>query len=136
MARLIVLDSREWIEIKNSAGEVTGGFLFNPTDMDIIKRAEQIAKFFENVDVPEDAEGLMKLNDDIRKQFDILLGESASGALFEHTSPMALREDGSWYCEYVLDVIIPFIEGEFNTRIKRANDRVAKYTRKYTKKKA
>ena len=32
--------------------------------------------------------------------------------------------------------IIPFIEGEFNTRIKRANDRVAKYTRKYTKKKA
>ena len=70
MARQIVLDSREWIEIKNSAGEVTGGFFFNPTDMDIIKRAEQIAKFFETVDVPEDAEGLTKLNDDIRKQFD------------------------------------------------------------------
>lgn len=136
MARQIVLDSREWIEIKNSAGEVTGGFFFNPADMDLVKRAEQTAKFFENIQVPEDADGLIRLNDEIRKQFDFLLGESASKALFEHASPMDLREDGAWYCEYVLDVIIPFIEGEFNTRIKRANERVTKYTRKYAKKKA
>lgn len=134
MARQITLDQREWIEIKNTAGDITGGFFFNAADMDIIKRAEKVMKFFETVEVPTDGDGLMKLNDDIRAQFDYLLGESASGALFEHTSPMALREDGSWYCEYVLDVIIPFIEGEFNTRVKRANERVAKHTRKYTKK--
>lgn len=134
MAKQIVLDSREWIEIKNTAGEVTGGFFFNPADVDLLKRAEKVVKFFETAEVPTDAEGLMKLNDDIRGQFDYLLGDSASGALFEYASPIDLREDGSWYCEYVLDVIIPFIEGEFNTRIKRANDRISKHTRKYTKK--
>ena len=136
MARQIVLDSREWIEMKNSAGEVTGGFFFNPTDMDLIKRTEKVVKFFETVEDPTDAEGMVQLNDDIRKQFDYLLGESASGALFEHMSPLALREDGSWYCEYVLDVIIPFIEAEFDTRVKRSNERVAKHTGKYTRKKS
>ena len=29
MARQITLDQREWIEIKNTAGDVTGGFFFN-----------------------------------------------------------------------------------------------------------
>ena len=46
MAKQIVIDDREYIEIVDKNGTVTGGFMFNPADLDIIKRADTVQKKF------------------------------------------------------------------------------------------
>ena len=43
MARELVLDTREWIEIKDTRGNVTGGFYWNPSDLDVAKRFSKIS---------------------------------------------------------------------------------------------
>lgn len=53
MARQIKIDDREWIEIVNSSGEVTGGFYWNPSDLDIVKRCEKVMDFFDGMEVPK-----------------------------------------------------------------------------------
>ena len=44
MARQLKIDDREWIEVTDAAGNVTGGFWWNPSDLDIIKRCEKIGR--------------------------------------------------------------------------------------------
>ena len=41
MARQIQVNDQEWIEIINQEKEVTGGFWWNPSDLDIVKRCEK-----------------------------------------------------------------------------------------------
>lgn len=136
MARQITLDDRELIEIVNSQGAVTGSFLFNPTDLDIIQRCEKVAEFFNNFRVPEHDDNRKALDDasaQIKEQFDYLLDTEASATLFAHSNPLSLWEDGRTYCEYVLDVIRKFVENEFHIRTEKMQNRVDKYTEKYVK---
>lgn len=133
MARQISLDEREWIEIVNSKKEVTGGFWWNPADMDIVKRCEKTIENFNNLEVTgKDENALFRTAEYIKEQFDYLISPGASEELFKHCNPLSPREDGTLYCEYVLDILVNFIESEMNTRVKRTTDRIEKYTKKYT----
>ena len=134
--RHIVIDDLETIEIKNSKGEVTGEFLWNPTDFDIIKRYDKVREYFENMktdgnDADEDA--AMKISDDIKENFDYLLNSKASETLFKNCNPLTPRGNGELYAEYVLNIIVKFIEKEMDTRLKKAKTRADKYTKKYHK---
>lgn len=132
MARAITLESYEWIEIKDATGNVTGGFQWNPADLDIVKRCEEVISRFESLEDPgNDDEAIYKVSDEIKKQFDYLLNTDAS-ALFP-VNPLSPRADGELYAEYVLGVLTKFIEDEMDVRIKRTNARIKKYTGKYAK---
>ncbi len=137
MARQITLDDRELIEITDSAGNITGSFFGNPSDFDIIKRCDVAAKFFENAKIPDASAGpdeIYQFSDEVKKVFDNLLNsQGASDVLFKNANPLSPCADGTLYCQYVLEVLISFIEKEFNTRIKKVSSRVKKYTDKYTK---
>lgn len=136
MARQIALDDREYIEIVNSRKEVTGGFWWNPADLDIAKRAEKVIEFFENLKLTRDAKAdeLFEISDKIKDQFDYLLSPGAAEELFKYSNPLSLRPDGPLYCEYVLSTIAQFIESEMNVRLKKTSARIKKYTEKYAKK--
>lgn len=133
MARELVLDTREWIEIKDTRGNVTGGFYWNPSDLDVANRCEKVVEVFEKLHVDENAgdEELYKVSDEIKKQFEYLLNTDVS-ALFQN-NPLSPRPDGTLYAEYLLDVITTFIETEMDVRIKRTSARIKKYTGKYKK---
>lgn len=133
MARELVLDTREWIEIKDTRGNVTGGFYWNPSDLDVANRCEKVVEVFEKLHVDENAgdEELYKVSDEIKKQFEYLLNTDVS-ALFQ-INPLSPRPDGTLYAEYLLDVITTFIETEMDVRIKRTSARIKKYTGKYKK---
>ena len=133
MARELVLDTREWIEIKDTRGNVTGGFYWNPSDLDDANRCEKVVEVFEKLHVDENAgdEELYKVSDEIKKQFEYLLNTDVS-ALFQ-INPLSPRPDGTLYAEYLLDVITTFIETEMDVRIKRTSARIKKYTGKYKK---
>lgn len=135
MARQITLDSREKIEIVNSDGDVTGFFWWNPTDFDIAKRCEKVLEFFDNFKMPdgEEENKLFEMTDQVKQQFNFLLdSKDAADELFQ-CNPFTLREDGTLFCEYVLEVLVQYIESEMNRRIERSSNKVKKYTDKYTK---
>ncbi len=136
MARQIKIDDREWIEIVNSSGEVTGGFYWNPSDLDIVKRCEKVMDFFDGMEVPKkesEADTLFALSDAIKEQFDYLISPGASETLFKYANPLSPREDGSLYAEYVLGQIITFIESELNVRMKKTTAKIEQYTKDYKK---
>lgn len=137
MGRQLKIDDREFIEIANSSGQVTGGFYWNPSDLDIVKRCEKVMDFFEHMEAPKSEDGtelLFTLSDDIKQQFDFLISPGASDALFQYANPLSPREDGSLYAEYVLGQIISFIESELDVRIKKTTKKIDQYTKKYQKK--
>lgn len=135
MARQLRIDDREWIEVTDAAGNVTGGFWWNPSDLDIIKRAEKTLSFFETAELPDvdtDFDKLYEFTNQVKKEFDDLLNsEGASDVLFKNANPLTPRPDGTLHCQYVLDVLVNFISKELNTRIKKKSSRVKKYTDKY-----
>ena len=133
MARDIVLEEREWINIKNPEGEITGGFYFNPTDFGIADRCDEVIKWFDELKIPEEFgnDERKELEKGIKDQFDYLLGGEASAQLFKFASPISMRVDGTLFAEYVLSVMTAFIEKEFTERTKKANKRIEKYTEKY-----
>lgn len=134
MARQIKIDQREFIEIVSSDGKVTGGFYWNPSDLDIVKRCEKVMDFFEHMEVPKkesETDTLFALSDVIKQQFDYLISTGASEALFKHANPLSPREDGSLYAEYVLDQIVAFIESELDVRMRKTTAKIEKYTKDY-----
>ena len=135
MARQLKIDDREWIEVTDAAGNVTGGFWWNPSDLDIIKRCEKTLNFFETAQIPDvdtDLDKLYEFTDQVKTAFDELLNSSgASDVLFKNANPLTPRPDGTLHCQYVLDVLVDFISKEMNTRIKKSSSRVKKYTDKY-----
>ena len=112
---------------------MTGGFYWNPSDLDVANRCEKVVEVFEKLHVDENAgdEELYKVSDEIKKQFEYLLNTDIS-ALFQ-INPLSPRPDGTLYAEYLLDVITTFIETEMDVRIKRTSARIKKYTGKYKK---
>lgn len=132
MARELVLETRDWIEIKDPKGNVTGGFYWNPSDLDIVKRCEEVIDAFEKMEVRgESTEDFFRVSDEVKKQFEYMLNTDVE-ALFP-VNPLSPRADGLLYAEYLLDVIVKFIESELDVRMKKATARMKKYTDKYKK---
>ncbi len=135
MARQLQLDDREWIEITNSDGQVTGGFFWNPSDLDIVKRCEKVMDFFEHLEIPAGSskmETIFLVSDAIKQQIDFLIPGSAE-TLFKNINPLSPRSDGTLFAEYVMQQLTEFIESELNIRMKKTTEKIKQYTEKYSK---
>lgn len=131
MARQLVLDSQEWIEIINKNKEVVGGFYWNPSDLDIVKRAKKVIDYFNNVGVDDNTD-IFVLSEEVKKQFNYLLqNDNAADELFKYSNPFTPLPNGTFFAEYVLDTVVSFIETEMGTRMKKSAARIKRYTEKY-----
>ncbi len=116
-------------------GEIIGQFRFNPSDMDIVRRYETVVDALNAITIAEDAgaDELLKISDEIKKQFDYLLNYNVSEGIFAKCNPFSMTAGGDFYFENVLDGIAGLIEKTTNQRIEKKRKKIEKATAKYHK---
>lgn len=114
-------------------GELIGQFAFNPNDLDILKRYEIVVNALEKIKVPKDADAdaILAVSDELKKQMDYLLNFPVSDDIFAKCNPLTLTENGNFYIENVIDGIAGLIEQVMNTRIEKKRKKIEKATAKY-----
>ena len=130
---LTVDTGKTTVPIREKDGELIGELTFNPNDFDILKRYEKVVEALEHFDVPEDADGVFAVSDEIKKQIDFLLNYPTSEGIFAKCNPLTLTENGDFYFENVLDGIASIIEQVTNQRVQKKLEKVRKATVKYHK---
>lgn len=122
------------VEVRDR-NEKIGEFRYNPSDIDIAQRYEQVAKNLEDAKISDnpDVEEVFAFSNMIKDQFDYLLNYKVSDALFAKCNPLTPLSDGEFYCVRVLDGIVKLFEDTTNQRIARKKAKINKATAKYHK---
>lgn len=122
------------IEI-NDRGEKMGEFRFNPSDLDIVKRYEDVVEYLKGVTLGENAgaEEVLAFSEKIKEQFDYLLNYKVSDIIFAKCNPLTPLANGDFYCENVLEGIAGIIEQSTNQRVEQKKAKIRKATAKYHK---
>lgn len=110
-----------------------GAFRFNPSDLDIAKRYDQVIEKLNNMEISEDIDKVLELSDEIKTQIDYLLGFKVSDDIFAHCNPFSPTANGDLFIEVVLDGIANIVESETKQRIEKKQARIKKATKKYSK---
>lgn len=116
-------------------GEIIGQFRFNPTDVDILRRYETVVDDLNAITVTDGAgaDEMLRISDEIKKQFDYLLNYNVSDGIFAKCNPFSMTASGDFYFENVLDGIAKLIEQTTNQRIEKKRKKIQKATAKYKK---
>lgn len=142
---IVVNDGRRRVRIQNQLGEDIGVFMFNPTDLNIINRYNEVADQFKDVVAPlkgasitaegdaADEESIEILNAAENKMIELLdyvIGGDSRAAFFGKVQIFS-PSDGSFYCENVLNALGQYISMKFDKEIHAINSRVEKHTHGY-----
>lgn len=116
-------------------GEVFSSFRMNPTDVNLLKRAEEVAAGidelkgrFSNDPTSED---ILALNCEIEKQINYLLGYDASRDIFGEVTATTVSQDGDIFAFVVLDTITEKLKPELEKRKLKMQKSIERYTAKY-----
>ena len=142
---IVVEEGYKLIKIQNELGEQVGVFRFNPTDINIVNRYNEIAPKFqealkgvENAGVDENGEGtdeesieiLNEAEEKIIELLDYMTKSDSRSAFFSRTH-MFTPVGGNFYCENVLVQLGAFISKKFDAEIQAVNNRVEKHIHGY-----
>lgn len=132
--QLTVDDGSIEVEVANKAGEILGTFVFNPTDLDIIKRYENVVNELKKIKVAENADDkeVFRISDIISEQFNVLLNNDVSKTLFSKCNPLTPLENGEFFYLEVISQIGKLIDRTCKTRINptKVNNALKKYRNK------
>lgn len=103
---------------------------FDPSDIGIMERAEEVGKYLENIK-PKDETEVLSASKEVKKQIDYLLNTQAADQIFSISNPFSLLDSGKFFVEEVLDAINHLVEKEMNHKMKKVNRRLEAYTEKY-----
>ena len=80
------------VVLTNEDDTEIGRFSFNPVDLNIIRRYEEVVANLEKMEVPEDAteKDILELSDRLEEQIDYLLNSKASKSVFAICNPLTL----------------------------------------------
>lgn len=122
----------------NNEGKVFSSFKLNPTDINVVARAEEATEYFKQFEdsIQKAASGkeMAELNKQIEDKINYLLGYEASKDLFkEPITATTVFGNGQVFAHIVLDKIAEAIAPEIEKRKKKMQAVVNKYTEKYTK---
>ena len=142
---IVVNDGRRRVRIQNQLGEDIGVFLFNPTDLNIVNRYNEVADQFKDVVAPlnnasitadgdaADEDSISILNTAENKMIELLdyvINGDSRSAFFGKVQVFS-PTDGSFYCESVLNALGQYISMNFDKEISAINSRVEKHTHGY-----
>lgn len=117
--------------------EVFSSFWINPTDVNLIARAEEVSAYFDKRkdEIPEvmDTEAMQALNAEIEDKICYLLGYDARQDVFGAISATTISPDGEIFAWVLLDYIVEQLGPEMEKRRKKMQEGVAKYAQKYEK---
>ena len=134
MNKIVVDDGLKTYTIENKRGDYLGEFTFNPADTNIVKRHEEVIDFLNSVNLEEYSDGkISDLEDVLKSKIDYLLNADTSETFFKICGPMTPLVSGETFVENIIAAIGLVIEKEMGVRMKKANDRISKYTQKYSK---
>lgn len=108
----------------------------NPTDLDLINRANDLIEYLNNMGGDDDGDPLdqiAKAKEEIAKRLNALFNTDIATPIFAVMSPFTPQPNGQTYIEVIIDKLTDIIESELNTRIKKVQSRMNKYTAKYHK---
>lgn len=136
MGKIVVDRGLETFTIEDKKGNVLGSFEMNPSDMEMVKRYEEVSKTIEHLtdDVSEDdnsLETLLLMEKKISEQIDYLFNASVADSFFSITSPFTILANGEFFIENVLNAIGKLIEEETGKKYKKIQTKVNKYAVKY-----
>lgn len=114
-------------------GEKIGEFRFNPADIDIVKRYENVVEYLNSVNFDKEAtaEDVMKFTDELKEKFNYLLNYNVAEGLFSKCNPLTPLANGDFYCENVLEGIAGLVETEMGSRIEKKKAKIRRATAKY-----
>ena len=144
---ITVDDGTTRVPIKNRQGQEIGVFYFRPTDINLIKRYNEIADKFDDIVAPleniniandgtaadDDAASIAAINDAEKRLYgaiDYLFGGNMSEAFFGSMNPFS-PVNGHFYCESAINAVGVFIQNQFAAETKKVNAKVASYTSPY-----
>ena len=121
----------------NEDDEVFSSFKMNPTDINLVKRAEEVSEFFsekamkagENATAAE----LAEINAEIEEKINYLLGYDAREEIFGNITATTVSEDGEIFANVLFEFILEKIQPEIEKRKQKMQAGVNKYTEKYLK---
>ena len=92
------------VVLTNEDDAEIGRFSFNPVDLNIIRRYEEVVANLEKMEVPEDAteKDILELSDRLEEQIDYLLNSKASKSVFAICNPLTLTESGDFFIENII----------------------------------
>ena len=129
---IIIDDGSKVYNIRDKHGKLLGKFVFRPSDTGIVNRYEEVAKFFNNLQLPDNSEETMRAAEkELVEQVSYLIGADAQEAFFDILSPFSPLASGELFVENVLTAIANVIEKEFKVRSKKVQRRMNKYVTKY-----
>lgn len=135
---VIIEDGLKTYDIANKSGKIYGSFSFEPSDMGILKRYNEVINAFEkmdlnfsNDDIAKNIEKFVEIESVVYEKFDYLFNTEISKTLFSVTSPLTILPSGKMFLEASLEAIGQVIEGETGERVKKMNNRIRKHTSKY-----
>lgn len=123
------------VVLTNEDDAEIGRFSFNPVDLNIIRRYEEVVANLEKMEVPEDAteKDILELSDRLEEQIDYLLNSKASKSVFAICNPLTLTESGDFFIENIIVEIADVIEQVTDQRIKKKWAKIKRATSKYHK---
>lgn len=136
--QIIIDDGLKTYELVNKDKKVLGEISFNPTDVNIAKRYEEVVEQFEKIDInintenqEEIAKELKKVDEIIYEKVNYLVDADIADTLFTIMGPYSLMPSGQFYIEYIMEVIGRIISQETGVRVKKMTKRIQKHTKKY-----
>lgn len=142
---IVVDDGAVRVPIKNLLGEEIGVFYFNPTDISIVKRFNEVAAKFNTVTEPltnaninpdgtgvseMDTQALEEAEKRLYELVNYLFGGDMAGAFFGKMNPFSPVK-GKFYAENALNAVSNYISAQFEEETKQINQRVDKYVHGY-----
>lgn len=131
-------DGLKTYDIANKAGKIYGSFSFDPSDMGIARRYNEVINFFENfnIDFSDDTlaqniEKIIELEDVIFEKFNSLFNADIAKDFFSITSPLTPLPSGKFFLESAIEAVGQAIEKETGERVKKMNNKIKKHTSKY-----
>lgn len=119
----------------NDNGEVIGQIRFNPSDIDIIRRYEEVVDTMNGYTLSENPteKELLELSDKVKELTDQLLGYHVSDVLFSRSNPFTPNGKGELFFENVWNGLKVLIETTMNQRVEKKLKKIKAATAKYHK---
>lgn len=134
---VIIDDGTQEYNFKNNAGEVFASVTFNPSDTGLFERYKKVASYFESYDFSIDEknpeESIIKIDNDVKEQFNVLLNKDVAASLFGVYTPCTIFANGDLFAEVALKCIGNWIGSETTARFNKKVANIKKYTDKYHK---
>lgn len=146
------ISSGEEYEFLDINGKPLFTICINPTDMGLIKRADELVDFLNNLIILEEKTDdeteenrdletdmkvifmtLEKAEKELAEKLDHLFNAPISDQIYSVMDPFTPLKNGKLYIEEILDSISSVIEAEMKQRTKKVQSRMDKYTAKYHK---